>query len=567
MQAKSSSLRIALVVLIASLVLSACSGSGNEGSTWFNLPSLPIQVQENGTGTVFGFNVGFLLQPALIQQLQAANVQELEVRIGYNGIHIYSNGDDLPYITWNGESVNTLQDVLQELPNIPNRSLIANALPWLRRVGTGVVLDMPLASGTSALNVPSWQGETTVSPESPDEANVIGPFVISSLAFDENGAASIDGIPLSELEQLLGMSIPLQLDPSTLNILSSLNAETLTISTHPNGIELSLNDRPLPGIAYDQERLQNALSLAQPFLPDPELATTLADQLPKIIGADVTVAVSFTGEPVGPSQFATIPVEIAEDGTAQVFGIPVSSTPVVQPDMLQKLQAVNLQRLDVQFGEDRLILATNGQALPTIVWTDDSLANLSKAVGGLLGTSPDLFARLLSLLRTSGLGATVSLPPAAGAEVVEIPAEISTDMQPPDLGDFAPPVLQVGLVYDQSNLQAIDGISADTLDEMGIQLPLDLPPNIASLLYDSLNANEVKAATGPGQLEILVDDNTLLMLIYDAPALQRALDLATPFLPGNVSTFLADPNVSSLLKQEILPLVPGADVNLTAALQ
>ncbi len=97
MQANPKIVKILAVALIASLVLGACGG-GTTGSTWFNLPSIPVKIGVDGSARVFGFNIGPILQPAILQQLQTANIQKLEIRLGYNGIHVYANGQDLPYI-------------------------------------------------------------------------------------------------------------------------------------------------------------------------------------------------------------------------------------------------------------------------------------------------------------------------------------------------------------------------------------------------------------------------------------------------------------------------------------
>ena len=63
--------------------------------------------------------------------LQSANIQQLEVRIGYNGIHLYLNGLDMPYLSWDADSVTTLQGVLVSLPAlVPNASTIALVRGW-----------------------------------------------------------------------------------------------------------------------------------------------------------------------------------------------------------------------------------------------------------------------------------------------------------------------------------------------------------------------------------------------------------------------------------------------------
>ena len=93
-----------------------------------------------------------ILQPAIIQQLQAADIQRLEARIGYNGVHVYLNGQDMPYLGWTAESTENLQDLILALPPgtlqvDPN--LVVRMLPWLRTIGLGVRLG-------SFLRLPGW---------------------------------------------------------------------------------------------------------------------------------------------------------------------------------------------------------------------------------------------------------------------------------------------------------------------------------------------------------------------------------------------------------------------------
>ncbi|MDI9548051.1 MAG: hypothetical protein QM346_10685, partial [Chloroflexota bacterium] len=294
MQARAKIVIILVVALIVSLVLVG-RGGGTSGSTWFNLPSVKVTVQPDGTAKVFGFNIGMVLQPALIQQLQAANIQKLEARIGYNGIHVYANGEDMPYIEWDQQKTETLQQVIRSMPGVPNGDLIANLLPWTRKIGLGAALHLPVPSGTAKLNIPRWKGETAVRRTTAAETT-IGPITIGSLVFDENGQAIIEGIPASTLEQLTGGPVLPTLDANTLGILNSLGVDSVRIATHPNGINLFLNDRPLPGIAYDSASLGRLQAQLGAFIPDPAMLEMVNQVVPLLPGADISAAISFTGE-------------------------------------------------------------------------------------------------------------------------------------------------------------------------------------------------------------------------------------------------------------------------------
>jgi len=543
MQARPKILKIFVVALIASLVLAACGG-GTTGATWFNLPSIPVQLQEDGTVALFGLGVT-RLDPALVQQFQAANVQKMEVRIGYNGIHVYANGADLPYIAWDAESLSTLQDVVRNAPNIPNGALIANVLPVLRQIGLGVALNLP---GAAAANLPSWSGETTAQSETVDPAQVIGPFQIGSVAFDEQGNLQIGSVAGAAL----GLNGPL-LDANTLNLLNSYGIDKLNIATTPNGISLSMNDRPLPGIVYDSASLAQVQPLVAGFAP--ALAPTLDQVLPKLQNAQLDVALSFTGQPAGETQLAPVPVALNDDGTLTVFGTPLSSTPMVPADLLQKLQAAGVSQLDLEIGQDGIFLAADGQTLPTITWTPESLPTIASIIAPLAGVSAEMVNSGLALIEETGaIKASVAMP-----GVTATATEINKTLGTPDTSSVPPAVIHANATYSDGALQSIGGLPEGAVPGF----PLALPPNVAGIL-NGLDAQAVEIATEPGKLNLLLDGSTALTVNYDDAALQKTLDVAAPFLTG---TPLESPAMMTLVREQIMPLVPAAELDINIALQ
>ena len=81
---------------------------------------------------------------------------------------------------------------------------------------------------------------------------------------------------------------------------------------------------------------------------------------------------------------------------------------------------------------------------------------------------------------------------------------------------------------------------------------------------DGLDADTVELATEPGKLNLLLDGATALTINYDDAALQKTLDVAAPFLVG---TPLENPAMMTLVREQIMPLVPAADLDITVALQ
>jgi hypothetical protein len=558
MQARPKIVKILVVALLVSLILAACGG-GSTGKTWFNLPSARVRIQPDGAMRVYGFNVGYFPQPALIQQLQAANIQQLEVRIGYNGIHVYANGQDLPYVKWDEASVNTLRDILPRLPNVPNADTIASALPWLRTIGLGVLLDLPLAQGQSKLDIPRWRGETQITTDAAAEPT-LGPITIGSLAFDPQGQAIIEGVPASTLEQALGMALPLALDANTLGILQGLGAEAVNVRVHGNGIDLSLNDRPLPGIAWDQPRLNTLLTNVPAFVADPALVDTLNQVVPLLNGADVTLAVSFTGEQAAETVLSPIEVNISENGDLSVLGIPVAPG-AVPADALASLQAANVQQLALSVQPTGISVAANGQTLPTITWTEESLPVLAQVIGPMAG-GEDLINTVLPVALGLGPNVKINVPPAAGAEAVEIPAEITYEIQPVEAVEDAP-VIALDLAIDSAgNIVRLGGFTAEEFAQLGIALPALPVESLAALR--TAGVQQVTIDTEPGVLNLLLDGANALAVNYDEPSILTTLDIAAPFLGDSP---INEPVVNQLLREQIIPMVLTSNADIAVAFE
>ncbi len=556
MQARAKIVIILVVALIVSLVLVG-RGGGTSGSTWFNLPSVKVTVQPDGTAKVYGFNIGMVLQPALIQQLQAANIQKLEARIGYNGIHVYVNGEDMPYIEWDQEKTETLQQVIRSMPGVPNGNLIANLLPWARKIGLGAALHLPIADGTAKLDIPRWKGETAVSRETSAETT-IGPITIGSLVFDENGQAIIEGIPASTLEQLTGGPVLPTLDANTLGILNSLGVDAVRIATHPNGINLSLNDDPLPGIAYDSASLGRLQAQMGAFISDPAMLEMVNQIVPLLPGADISAAISFTGEPAAETQLSAITVAVGADGTVEsVAGVPLPAGIALPADVVQKLGAANVDSLSVQVAPEGLSITAGERALPAITWNEESMQTVAELVGPLAGLSPELVDTLMGTALNLGIDVSVQLPEAAGEAA---PAEAA---QPVDLSGMTVPFIKLEAAYGDQGFTQVGGLSADTLAQLGVSLPA-LPPEVMGVLK-AQGVSQLQIKSGESQLEILLDGEKALGIDYDGESLATALDLAMPFLGD--SPVLQDPTMMKFIREQILPLAPLAQIDVTLNLE
>ncbi len=550
MQPKTRILTIALVSILAGLALGGCYG-GDSGRVWFNMPSAKVNIQSDGTATAYGIPVGQVLDPALVAQMDAGGVEELDARIGYNGIHVYVNGQDLPYVAWDAASTDKLQNVLGAMPTVPPAA--SRYLPWLRKIGLGAKLILPSSTGS----VERWSGETTVAQESaPDNPLSMN---IGGIAFDEAGNLVIDGLDTGALAAAAGGALP-SLDAGTLGMLQSLGIDSVNVNTTPNGVNLSINGEPLPSVAYDSKSL-DALTKLLPALPvDAAMVDTVSQFVPMLPGLDVNADVSFTGEPIGTLELPDVNVAVADDGSLSAYGLTLAPAGTLDDATLATLEGANIGSVNVDVDADGLFAAVNGAKLPSISWNDASIAAIAGIAGAAAGQSPETVEGVLNLVRTSGLTANLVLP---GGEAQT--GEVDRTMQPPAMGDMTPPTVHLDATFDKSGaLKSIGTLGAEDLAALGV--PLDgaaLPPQLLDLM-DSSNASTMNIATQDNKLIVSLGGQEALAIDYDAESLSNALDLAAAFAPDSP---LSDPALSQLINDVILPLAPGADVNINVMLE
>ncbi len=544
MQAKRKFLPILLVIIVTVLGMAACSGGGGgQGKTMFNLPSTPINVDANGSASIYGIGLGQVLTPDLVKQLQALG-QKVELRIGYNGIHVYVNGEDQAYLAWDDESAANLQELLAGVPGVGSA---AQALSWLRQIGLGASINLPPASGTP-LDIPRWRGETAISPQQPETTTEL---LALGVSFDESGSGSLGAIPGSVIAALSGGANPLRLDPGTLAQLKSLGINALSVQTTPAGIELTVNGKKMPGIAYDAAYLERTLNLL-PAVVGGALPTDLlqmaAQQLPTL---NLALNVDLSGQPTD-FNLSELPVKIGDNGSLEVMGIAIPGV-TLPADALQPLRDLGVSQLAVDASTEAINLAVDGKPLPAIRFAPGGLATVAGIAGAQAGISGDAINALLDTVLKDGLSTVVAVGDAATTEA----APIEANYAPADLGAMAAPVIKLNVTLKDGQITSVGGLSAEQLAGLGVALPA-LPANVMEILGD-LGAKTVGIVNMPNNFEISVNGAAVVSIAYDAASLATALDLAKPYLAG---TLLEDPAVMQLIKDQILPIAPAADLNV-----
>lgn len=101
-----------------------------------------------------GINANVALAPSVMQQLQANNLQHMQLSSRSDGLHLYVNGNPLPAIAWDSTSLNNALQVYEQMnPGVPQQylDLIRTFVPMLARTDMSVMIHFPVAAGAQPI--------------------------------------------------------------------------------------------------------------------------------------------------------------------------------------------------------------------------------------------------------------------------------------------------------------------------------------------------------------------------------------------------------------------------------
>lgn len=300
----------ALVLLILLLVLAACSiGQPRETeATTTLLPRLTISIDEQGSPTVAGIPLGSVgrllgqdisalqIPTDLLDQLQAGDVQHIELIMTKEGLLIFVNGKPMPYLASDQEKLANLGPALQAL-NVRNANVINFVLTNLiSRIGLPVVLKFPVAPGNAEIPLRTKDDLNLIDVEQARSQVSDASLVLhTDIGVDAQGGLSIAGIPLSALQEDLGQTgLPIDLssasiDPARVAALTAAGVQSVQIETEPEGLYLYMNGTELPRVTWDAERLQNFIDVFEALSPDDPNLARLKFLQPYLQAADIEV--------------------------------------------------------------------------------------------------------------------------------------------------------------------------------------------------------------------------------------------------------------------------------------
>ena len=306
-----------VVLLITMLALAGCGGNKEEQTQEsakkpFLLPRVTVNIAEDGSPKFFGIPVSkvagvlgqdpaaFSLPADTLQMLENADIQSVELVIRGEGLVPFVNGQALPYIELDQETRDNLGALLK-LAGVDDttasrlQKLLTNDI--ISKLGIPIVVRFPLAAG--ATEAPLRDRDTLPLVDTEQErAAVTAPLLIAhvDVALDAAGVPTIAGSSMTEYQEafeVAGLPVDLssaRLDPTVVASLAAADIQIVQAETEPEGLYLYLNGSTLPNVAWDQERIDNAIALYSQLEPDSPYLPILRFLAPYIQPADMELA-------------------------------------------------------------------------------------------------------------------------------------------------------------------------------------------------------------------------------------------------------------------------------------
>jgi hypothetical protein len=297
-------------MIIAALLLSAC-GAATETTAdemtesgqrfLLALPRLEVNIDENGEVAFAGLTMddisqltGLQMQPLAVNPfyvdwMKNTNMQHMELVHTDNGIFLYANGELLPYLAWDGDSLSNVGSVAG-MANVPFSGLIGLLVPIIERTGLDMVVRFPLQEDAEEIAL----RDPTVAPE-PVPADGEEKSVIThvDIDYDENGVPMLAGITSRDVLASTGLGLPVELTPETIAQIQALGIEEIQFQSNGEGVFILVNEMPLPHVAWSNDLLESGADLYAQVNPDSPYIALANLLLPELNNVDLDMRVRF----------------------------------------------------------------------------------------------------------------------------------------------------------------------------------------------------------------------------------------------------------------------------------
>lgn len=271
----------------------------------------------------------------------------------------------------------------------------------------------------------------------------------------------------------------------------------------------------------------------------------------------------------------SLALDVADDGSVSLGGVNLSELaagfgmPLELPitaDQVAMLTGLGIQHIQVANEPNGLALLINGQALPSLAWSKDELANIAQ-----FAPQIPALGELLPILTQLGVGVTLNLPVADGVTraPLAVSAEASAaaalassqDQFAASIGEL--PTITVPVTYADDGTYTIAGMTGDAWASLtGLDFFASLtqrPEQIDFMQSRGLERVDVKL--DPDGLRIVIDDAALPYVDLSDGKLASVIELAKSTGALNIPGL--DAGMLDTILSQFLPIITSTNLDLS----
>ena len=231
------------------------------------------------------------------------------------------------------------------------------------------------------------------------------------------------------------------------------------------------------------------------------------------------------------------------------------------------LKAANIQHIEFVENGKGVFVFVNGKLLPYIAWDAESLSNTGMVLDILNVPQGALIKKVLPLIQRLGVGLVLQFPVAEGKEVIPVraPEDLEAQLVTRDkvlkrLQEYPVPLakvtVRVPIQYDENGVPSIEGLSAEELMQLGVDVtPVLLPKSTIQFMQDK-NIQHISLVHKAEGIFIYLNNRPLPALAWDVDNVDSALQVYE-WLYGK------DPTIDVI--RQTLPLVKAAELDVSVS--
>jgi len=323
----------AALLLIVALVLTGCAPRTGAGSSAamamddelvIDLPAIVIDFDSNGQASIGGVPAsemgamagadltGLALSPDWISYFSMTDIQHLQVNNSAEGLLVLVNGQPVPSLEWDENSLVATAGALSSLGiAVP---VLDKVLPLVQQLGIGVIMRFPVQAGAEVIPFSVMGDGSAAEMAHAAQAEFLAavgapPKINLPIVYQADGSYSVGDLSDTEWTALTGVPWnALRLDPTAITGLTSAGITSMAFETDQEGIHVSINGNPLPSIGWGNGEVQHVLNLAgqmgiwEAYMPGvnmDDMMATVESLLPVVQTTDANISIYLPGSAMG----------------------------------------------------------------------------------------------------------------------------------------------------------------------------------------------------------------------------------------------------------------------------